>query len=101
MYADHHGEVVGETIPNTDIRIIKTPGHEAGHASLIVPTPNGTVVVAGDVFWWTEGEVQVLDIDKTDHFATDMASLKESRKMVLEIAQEIIPGHGKRQIIKK
>ncbi len=101
IYANDHGVVVGATIPDADIRIIKTPGHEAGHASLIVPTSNGIVAVAGDVFWWTETEEQVLEIDKTDPFASDMTSLKKSRKTVLEIAQEIIPGHGKRQIIKK
>lgn len=99
IYTVDHGEVVGETIPGTDIRIIKTPGHEASHASLIVPTSHGTVVVAGDVFWWTEGEEHVLDVDKTDAFAIDMTSLKVSRKRVLEIAHEIIPGHGKPQIV--
>lgn len=99
IYTVDHGELVGETIPGTDIRIIKTPGHEAGHASVIVPTSNGTVVVAGDVFWWTEGENQVLDVDKTDPFANDVTSLKESRKRVLGIADTIIPGHGKPQIV--
>ncbi len=97
IYSGHHGEVVGETIPDTDIRIIKTPGHEAGHASLIVSTTNGSMVVAGDVFWWMEGEKQVLGIDKTDPFASDMTSLKESRKNVLRLANTIIPGHGKPQ----
>jgi len=30
-----------------------------------------------------------------DEFATDIEKLKESRKKVLEIADWIIPGHGK------
>lgn len=101
IYAVDHGEVVGETIPDTEIRIIKTPGHEAGHASLVVPTSKGIVVVAGDVFWWMEGEKQLLDIDKKDAFASDVSSLIESRKTVLAIAYEIIPGHGKRQVVSK
>lgn len=99
IYSDDHGEMVGENVPDTDIRIIKTPGHEAGHASLVVPTAEGTVVVSGDVFWWMEGEEQTLNVDKIDPFASDMTSLKESRKKVLEIGQTIIPGHGKPQIV--
>lgn len=95
IYHEDRGEVVPETIPDTDIRIIKTPGHETSHASLVVPTAEGTTVVAGDVFWWMEGEQQVLAVDKMDPFASDMTNLKESRKKVLELADTVIPGHGK------
>ena len=53
------------------------------------------VVVAGDVFWWVDGEEQIIDIERPDqHFASDPAKLIESRKKVLEIADYIIPGHG-------
>ena len=92
------GPVGGETkkiLPDTDIQIIKTPGHSSEHASLLVPTPKGKVLVAADVFWWAEGEEQKIDIAKHDDFASDQITLKQSRQKALKIADWIIPGHGK------
>jgi glyoxylase-like metal-dependent hydrolase (beta-lactamase superfamily II) len=88
----------GDIIPDTDIKIIQTPGHCNEHCSLIVPTKEGVFVVAGDVFWWTEEELQTVDVGKIDdaHFKEiDMGKLIESRRKILEIADWIIPGHGK------
>jgi len=48
---EHGGEV-----PGTELKIISTPGHNPFHASLVVPTEKGAVVVAGDVFWWKSDE---------------------------------------------
>jgi glyoxylase-like metal-dependent hydrolase (beta-lactamase superfamily II) len=91
---DHEG-----TIAETDIRILKTPGHESFHGSLIVPSSAGTVVVAGDVFWWSESEGQITDqrslLGHKDPFVKDEAALLTSRKEILAIADWIIPGHGK------
>lgn len=84
-----------ETLPGTDIQVIQTPGHKEAHASLVVPTDEGKVVIAGDVFWWPDEEKQIVDIEKEDPYASNMEALKESRKKVLEIADFIIPGHGK------
>ena len=78
------------------IEIIKTPGHEPTHASLVVDTEEGKVCVAGDVFWWEKGKGQDTDLDYPDDFASDMATLKESRKLVLKNSDWIIPGHGKK-----
>lgn len=82
-------------IPETDITILPTPGHEGGHGILVVPTKDGTVVVAGDNFWWSSSEEQKVDIDKSDDFAEDMEALKLSRKQVLDLADWVVPGHGK------
>jgi glyoxylase-like metal-dependent hydrolase (beta-lactamase superfamily II) len=82
-------------IPDTDIEILRTPGHGLDLASLVVKTADGIVVVASDVFWWEEGEEQVVDINKKDDFATDFDLLKESRRRVLKIADFIVPGHGR------
>ncbi|MBT5016923.1 MBL fold metallo-hydrolase [Candidatus Peregrinibacteria bacterium] len=83
-------------IEELDLEILPTPGHMPDHCSLIVPTDEGVVVVAGDVFWWVDGEEQIIDIERPDqHFASDPKALIESRKKVLEIADFIIPGHGK------
>lgn len=82
-------------LPETDITVISTPGHEYAHAVLVVPTDNGTVVVAGDNFWWTTAEDQKVDLKKHDDFAENMNKLITSRKMILDLADWIIPGHGK------
>lgn len=85
-------------IPETDLRIIQTPGHSSEHCSLIVPTDEGVYVVAGDVFWWTDNEAQRIRIEREDqaHPAeADMGKLIASRKTLLGIADYIIPGHGK------
>ncbi len=92
------GPIGGETpefLPDTDIQIVKTPGHSPEHASLLVPTKNGNVLIGADVFWWAEGVKPTLDLDFPDDFASDMETLKQSRKKALEIADWIIPGHGK------
>ena len=85
-------------IPGTDLEIIQTPGHSPEHCSLVVPTEEGAYIVAGDVFWWTDDEEQKIDVEREDdaHLAeVNMKKLIESRKKVLEIADFIIPGHGK------
>lgn len=43
-------------LPGTDISVMRTPGHEYAHACLIIPTTQGTVIAAGDCFWWTTDE---------------------------------------------
>lgn len=85
-------------IPDTDLKIIQTPGHSPEHCSLIVPTKEGTYIVAGDVFWWMDDEEQKVDIKKEDQAhpeEADMEKLIASRKKLLEIGNFIIPGHGK------
>ena len=89
------GDLAGDTLPETDIKIIKTPGHTLDHASLLIPTSEGKVLISADVFWWKENEEGKVDIDKVDEFALDINALKASRKKALEIADFIIPGHGK------
>mgnify|MGYP001610513600 FL=1 len=89
------GGETGATLPNTDIQIIKTPGHSPEHASLLVAASEGKVLVAADVFWWGAGEEQKIDISKHDDFASDQEKLKLSRSLALQLADYIIPGHGK------
>ena len=87
-------------VPGTSLEVILTPGHTHEHASLITTTDKGTIVIAGDVFLWRDEEKQqTVDIDvlinKEDPFIQDWEALKDSRKKVLQIADWIIPGHGK------
>lgn len=78
-----------------NIRVIPTPGHTRGHASLEVKTNKGSVVVAGDVFWYSDFT------PKKDPFASDHKKLNESRRKVLKIADYVVPGHGKMVKVKK
>lgn len=98
IYKNDNQVAHGNIIPDTDLKIIQTPGHCNEHCSLVVPMEKGVYIVAGDVFWWTDGEAQMVDIGKVDdaHPAeVNMKKLIESRKKILEIADWVIPGHGK------
>jgi len=90
-------------IPGTDLKVIRTPGHMEEHCSLIVETEKGVYAVAGDAFWWSENEKQEIDINKPDNDPEHMniQKLIASRKKILELADYIIPGHGKMVKIKK
>ena len=88
-----------EKIPGTNLEVIYTPGHTLEHCSLLVSTDEGKVIIAGDVFWWEDnkqnnGKTESL-IKEKDPFAQDNKQLEESRKTLLEMADWIIPGHGK------
>jgi len=87
------------TIPDTDLKIIQTLGHDQFHCALVVPTENKTYVIAGDVFWWMDDEEQKTDyeslVDHKDPYIKDEKAIKESRKKILELADYVIPGHGK------
>jgi glyoxylase-like metal-dependent hydrolase (beta-lactamase superfamily II) len=84
-------------IPRTDMKIIRTPGHMEEHCSLIVETQEGVYAVAGDVFWWLDGQDQIVDVNKPDNDPEHMniEKLIASRKKLIEMADFIIPGHGK------
>jgi glyoxylase-like metal-dependent hydrolase (beta-lactamase superfamily II) len=93
-------------VPNTDIEIIKTPGHDQFHCSVLVNTEDlGKVIIAGDVFWWADGEEQKTDkqslLEHKDPYVKDEKALKESRERILNLADNIIPGHGEIFKVKK
>jgi glyoxylase-like metal-dependent hydrolase (beta-lactamase superfamily II) len=86
-------------IPGTEIKVLATPGHAHEHASLLLDTEKGKVAIAADLFWWTDDakqDTQDLEalIKKDDPFVKDKKALQESRKLILEKADWIIPGHG-------
>lgn len=89
----------GNIIPDTDLKIIQSPGHDQFHCAIIVPTSDGNCVVAGDVFWWMDDEEQKTDYESlmnhADPYVKDKEVLENSRKQILQIADYIIPGHGK------
>lgn len=70
-----------------NIKILKTPGHNDTSLTLLVSTDQGKVAICGDVFW-KENKPEV------DTYAQDLKKLQESRKLVQDMADFIIPGHG-------
>jgi len=87
-------------VPNTGIEIIKTPGHDKFHCSVLVETEDlGKVIIAGDVFWWADDEEEKTDkqslLEHKDSYVKNEKELRESREKVLSLADYIIPGHGK------
>lgn len=98
---EHEGKV-----PNTDIEIIKTPGHDQFHCSVLINVEDlGRVVIAGDVFWWTDEEERKTDkqslLEHKDPYTKDEKALKESREKILEMTDYVIPGHGEMFKVKK
>jgi len=85
-WTDHKGE--GYKI-SPNVSIIHTPGHSIEHASLAVKTDKGLVVVAGDVWWFSD----MTPVE--DEMAWNQETLEKSRNKVSKIADWIIPGHGK------
>ncbi|MCL5411580.1 MAG: MBL fold metallo-hydrolase [Patescibacteria group bacterium] len=94
IYDGDKAELVKDTIPGTDVKILQTPGHQLDHSSLTISTEEGIVVIAGDVFWFEDNEEPSLDVEKKDPYAADFKALKESRKKLIALADWIIPGHG-------
>lgn len=81
-----------EYVINKYVKIIPTPGHTLEHVSVIVHANIGTVAVTGDLF---ENERDLLD----DNVWKEAGSASEelqvlNRKILLEISDWIIPGHG-------
>jgi glyoxylase-like metal-dependent hydrolase (beta-lactamase superfamily II) len=105
IYSDDKETEYSGSIPNTKVKIIQTPGHADEHCSLLVETKKGKIVVAADVFWWRDDEEQRTDtenlLNHKDDYANDEEELIKSRKKLLEIADYIIPGHGKMFKVKK
>lgn len=92
-------------LPDVDVELIKTPGHATEDTSLFIKTKDGVVCVCPDVFWWEDGK-QIYDgindvLNLVDPFANDKQALLVSRKLVLDKADYIIPGHGKMFKVKK
>lgn len=87
-------------IPNTDIEILPLPGHTQENCALVFESKEfGRTIFCPDIFWWEDEKQKVDDyqelVNRIDPFAVSMKDLISSRKKVLEIADYIIPGHGK------
>lgn len=104
MYDKDHISMFDKNMLGKDIEIIETPGHVLEHISLLVNTPKGKIAIAGDSIWWIEGEKQIFKLDQKDHSQAkgmDIKELIKSRRKLINMADYIIPGHGKMFAVKK
>lgn len=70
-----------------NIFIQTTPGHSDDNITLFVTTGDGVYAVCGDVFWDRNGP-------PADRFANDNDQLQKSRRIILDRADFVVPGHG-------
>jgi glyoxylase-like metal-dependent hydrolase (beta-lactamase superfamily II) len=93
-------------VPGTDMEIVPTPGHDQFHCAVLADTDEyGMVAISADVFWWHDSEERRTDetglLEREDPYVKDAASLLASRKMILDRADFIVPGHGKPFFVSK
>lgn len=76
-----------------DIKIIETPGHTSDSISIVVDSDEGKVVIAGDAI----GSEEWINLDKKPdpNVFYDIEKYEASRKNIIQIADWIVPGHGK------
>jgi len=76
-----------------DVECMVTPGHTDDMLSVLVKTPEGNVVVAGDAI--PNEEWADLNLQPSPILNLDVEKFNDSRKKILEKGDYIIPGHGK------
>jgi glyoxylase-like metal-dependent hydrolase (beta-lactamase superfamily II) len=100
IWDDDSEEEYADVLPDTNIKVISTPGHALEHASLSFDDQENQIVfICQDVFWWEDGKQDVSSkealMKNPDPFMVDWDLLQKSRELVLSTADIIIPGHGK------
>lgn len=73
-----------------NVQVLHTPGHDFTGITVFADTEDGIVAICGDIFW---KENYPRD-PHNDAFASNPDRLKESRAMILKMADWIVPGHG-------
>ncbi len=73
-----------------NIQILRTPGHDYTSITLFVKTNDGVVAICGDVFWKENSP----EYDHNAKNEKESGELEESRRLVLRMADWIIPGHA-------
>ncbi|SHI15313.1 MBL fold metallo-hydrolase [Ferrimonas marina] len=68
------------------VTLVRTPGHTAEDASLLVETEQGVFLLTH--MWWSEQGPEI------DPLAEDQAQLEQSRQALIDRVDWIVPGHG-------
>jgi len=74
-----------------DVSILFTPGHTEDGLSVVVNTSEGKIVIAGDSF----DSKKWIDLDVQPSLCWNLEEFNKSRRKILEVADYIIPGHGR------
>ncbi|EEB10442.1 conserved hypothetical protein [Pediculus humanus corporis] len=94
FYENYSFETQGPYNIDDYVKIVPTPGHMLAHVSVVVINKNKEkIVVAGDLF---ECEQDLQQDELWKNAGSENEKLQEeSRRKILEMADYIIPGHGK------
>jgi glyoxylase-like metal-dependent hydrolase (beta-lactamase superfamily II) len=68
------------------IRLIETPGHTPQDITTLVGTADGLVAFT-HLWWFASGPAD-------DPYSNDVTALHRNRERVLQLASQIVPGHG-------
>jgi len=76
------------------VRIAFTPGHTAGHMSVVAQTPHGEVLIAGDAIFMR----RTLDTEHLPHMLFDEHLFRRSLREITQYVKEtpgavVVPGH--------
>lgn len=93
IYFEHDFSAGNPLIIDDGLKVVPTPGHTLQDVTVVVQTPDkGTVAITGDLF---EKEEDLQDASIWKAAGSDNEELQErNRKMILELARWIVPGHG-------
>jgi len=84
-------EITGDLELEPGVRVIETPGHTIGHLSVVVDTPEGRVVIAGDAL----GDAGCIERGTPIMVFWDEELAARSVKRITEEAKVIYPGHDR------
>ena len=73
------------------VRIIETPGHSRGHISVVVDTPEGTAVIAGDSF----PNARTVSGGRLSLIFWNEREAEESIRKIMGLSSIIYPGHDR------
>ena len=73
------------------VTVVEHDAHAPGHAALVVRTPDGSVLVAGDML--SDVEVPLVDTDARDPVAVYRGAL-DALELAARDVDALVPGHG-------
>ncbi len=88
----HYGFDASETL-TPDIRLVPTPGHSAGHLSVVVEQDDHTLFIAGDAAYTQDLLIQ----DRIDGVGPDPEAQHDSHRRIMALAAQVptvfLPSH--------
>ncbi|MFC1647014.1 MBL fold metallo-hydrolase [Patescibacteria group bacterium] len=77
------------------VSILHTPGHDHRSMSVIVKSPKGIIAITGDLFEY-EKDWETVDTSQAwEPWSEDKKLQEKSREKIWNMADYIVPGHGK------